>query len=121
MMQPSKQQIPTLRERISGEVLALMGRHRVTQTTLAAYLGMKQSSLSDRLKCMTPWRVDELEAIAAYFDVPVTKLLGDDPIISCSSRADHLTSLNDPFLAPTLPWDEPAADYQPELALVAAT
>lgn len=65
------------REAIASEVRALMGRHRVSQTGLAAVLGMSQSALSRRLNAEQPFDADELLAIARFFKVNVTQLLSE--------------------------------------------
>lgn len=64
---------------VAEEVLSLMGRRRVSQTKLAEELSrrgcpMSQPSLSKRLSGLVPFDTDELLAVAAYFDVEVTKL-----------------------------------------------
>lgn len=51
-----------------------MGRHQVSQVTLAAHIGISQPSLSQRLNGNKPFSTDELFAVAAYFDVEVTAL-----------------------------------------------
>jgi transcriptional regulator with XRE-family HTH domain len=67
------------REAVAEEVRAAMARgrrgRRVSQTELAAYLEMGQSSLSRRLSGEYPFDVDELDRIAAYLNVPTTDLL----------------------------------------------
>lgn len=62
------------REGVSAEIRALMGRHKVNQTQLAAAIGLKQSGVSERLNGKTPWNIDELDRVAAYFNVPITTL-----------------------------------------------
>lgn len=57
-----------------------MGRHQVTQKRLAAYLKaqgfqLSQPSLSKRLAGHVPWTVDELEAVAQFFDKNIMDLL----------------------------------------------
>jgi transcriptional regulator with XRE-family HTH domain len=70
---------------IIEEVGALMGRHRITQGELARAVGLSAQSMSQRMQAHINFRVDELEAIAAYFDVPITALFttsnpgGDGP------------------------------------------
>ena len=54
---------------MSAEIRALMGRHRVTQTALAEYLGMSQSALSERLNGHVPWDIDDLVGIADRFEI----------------------------------------------------
>lgn len=52
-----------------------MGRRRISQTALAEALGMSQPSLSKRLSGDQAFSLDELLAVAAFFDVEVTALL----------------------------------------------
>lgn len=47
----------------------------MTNAALAAATGIEKSTLGRKLKG-APFKVDELEAIAAYFDVPITDLFG---------------------------------------------
>jgi transcriptional regulator with XRE-family HTH domain len=66
---------PALRERVAEEVRALMGRRRTTGAQLARAIGVPQSSLSRKLTGRYPLDVDDLEAIAAYFEIPVASLI----------------------------------------------
>ena len=52
-----------------------MGRHRVSQITLAGHIGISQPALSRRLLGEHPFDMDELLSIAAFFNVEVTALL----------------------------------------------
>ena len=72
----------TTRDTIAGNVRALLGRHRTSQTAMARHLGTTQQSLSRRLVGEVAFDTDELSAIAAYFDVPITALFDglDDPV-----------------------------------------
>ena len=74
--------VPSLdgRLRFAGEVKALMGRHDVTQLRLAEYLGIGQPELSKRLKGRTPFKIDEILAIADGFGVSVGTLFGETTI-----------------------------------------
>ena len=68
------------RSEVAANVRALMGRgingKRVTQAQLAAILDLKsQGAVSDRLSAKHPFDLDEMLAIAAFFDVEVTDLL----------------------------------------------
>lgn len=68
------------RREVAANVRALMGRgingKRVTQTELAVVLGLKsQAAVSDRLSGKTAFDLDEMLALAAFFDVKVTDLL----------------------------------------------
>lgn len=68
-----------LRETVSAEVRALMGRHRVTQVALAEAVGMTQSSLSRCLASKRAFDLDELLAIARYFNLPISRLIEISP------------------------------------------
>lgn len=59
---------------IIEEVGSLLGRHRVKQSELAREIGLSAQSMSQRMQGHINFRVDELEAIASYFDVPITAL-----------------------------------------------
>lgn len=76
---------------VAEEVLSLMGRRRVSQTTLATHLGMSQPALSKRLGAKQPFTMDELLEIAAYFDVEVTALLVS--VVQGGSSSPWITAL----------------------------
>lgn len=61
---------------VAGEVRAHMARRRVTQVQLAEMLGIKQVSVSERLRGKTPFRLDELGIIADAFGIHPAALLG---------------------------------------------
>lgn len=61
-------------QRIIHEVGALIGRHRLTQKELATAIGIGQQAMSQRMTGHTPFTIADLEAISAYFDVPITSL-----------------------------------------------
>lgn len=72
------------REIIAANIRALMGRHKCSQEKLAKdALGKKQPAISKRLSGEVAFDIDELLAIAGYFNVEVTVLLrglpGQDP------------------------------------------
>lgn len=81
------------RRAIAEEVLALMGRHRTSQKTLATYLGMSQPALSKRLAGFQPFDADELLDVAAFFEVDVTALLVG---VRTGSFSSLLTALPEP-------------------------
>jgi transcriptional regulator with XRE-family HTH domain len=60
---------------IVQEVGALMGRYRITQAELADAIGMSAQAMSQRMQGRIAFRIDELDEIAAYFDVPITSLV----------------------------------------------
>lgn len=68
------------REIIAANIRALMGRHRCSQEKLAKEaLGKKQPAISKRLSGEVAFDIDELLAIADYFNVEVTVLLQGIP------------------------------------------
>ena len=79
-MAPARESTAHLRRNaVSAEIRALMGRHRVTQTELAHWLGIGQSSLSERLNGRVPWDIDDLNGIAERFGVEVATLFAPPP------------------------------------------
>jgi transcriptional regulator with XRE-family HTH domain len=64
-----------LRERVAEEIRALMARRRVTQTQLAAHMGVSQSYVSRRLLGQEAFDLDDLDVISAFFGVAVVTLL----------------------------------------------
>lgn len=64
---------------VSDEVRALMGRHQVSQTTLAAWLGLTQPAVSARLRGATEWKVSEIDRISEGFAVHPSELMGGHP------------------------------------------
>jgi transcriptional regulator with XRE-family HTH domain len=65
-----------LTSRVSDEVRALMGRHRITQRDLAVWMGLNQTAISARLRGATEWKVSEIERVADGFGVHPSELMG---------------------------------------------
>lgn len=65
-----------LTRRVSSEVRALCGRHEISQTQLAAWLGLTQPAISARLRGVTEWKVAEIDRIAHGFAVHPASLMG---------------------------------------------
>lgn len=65
-----------LDQRISQEVRALMGRYAVSQTRLAAWLGLNQTAVSARLRGSTEWKASDLQRVAEGFRVHPAELMG---------------------------------------------
>jgi transcriptional regulator with XRE-family HTH domain len=65
----------TLTSCVAAEVRAGLARNRRTQSQLAVHLGVSQATVARRLAGIAPFDVAELEAIAAFLDVPVGSLL----------------------------------------------
>lgn len=56
-------------------ILGFMGETRTTQTALANALGWSQPYISRRVNGQKAWDVDDLDAIAGYFDIPTDVLM----------------------------------------------
>ena len=69
---------PPLRVTIAEEIRALMGRRRMSAVRLGAAIGRSQSYMSRRMTGEIPFDVDDLDAICAALDVPITRLIGVD-------------------------------------------
>lgn len=64
----------TAKQLVAEEIRALKARRNDTQEALAAHLGRSQSYVSRRLTGEYPFDLDDLELIAARYDVPITDL-----------------------------------------------
>lgn len=58
-----------------ANIRAEMARRGISQTTLAAAVGMSQFSISSRIRGVTAWTLDELVAVADALDVPLEVIL----------------------------------------------
>lgn len=65
----------TYREAVAAEVRAMMGRRRITQGAIAQALGLSQAAVSRRLTGDTAFDLDDVFALARYFDVKLSALL----------------------------------------------
>lgn len=63
------------RERVAGEIRAIMARKRITASVLSAEVGVPAATLSRKLTGKTGITVDELLAISAALDVSAADLL----------------------------------------------
>ena len=61
--------------RIADEIRAEMARLRRTQEDYAAFAGMSQSAVSNRLAGKTPLDVAELDAICTWLGIDVASLI----------------------------------------------
>lgn len=108
-----------LTERVSDEVRALMGRHRISQTDLAVWLGVNQTAISARLRGATEWKVSEIEKVAEGFGVHPSELMGG---YATNPRPDGpggggLRIVRHRGLEPRTRW---LGVFRPDLALCAA-
>jgi transcriptional regulator with XRE-family HTH domain len=60
---------------VGANVRAEMARRSVTQTTLAAALGISQAQVSKRLAGAVAFDVNELRAVADFLGVPLPLLI----------------------------------------------
>jgi transcriptional regulator with XRE-family HTH domain len=60
---------------LGANVRAEMARRGDSQTDLGRVLGISQGSVSARLRGETPFKINELVTLVAYFDVPLARLL----------------------------------------------
>jgi AraC-like DNA-binding protein len=65
----------TAAKRVATEIRGLMGARNLTATDLANHLGVHRWTAARRIKGETDLSINELEAIAAWLDVPVTRLI----------------------------------------------
>ena len=86
-MTTTTQDAQTARELVAEEARALMARRRVSQTDLAAATSTTQPYWSRRLTGAVALDVDDLAALAAFLDVPVTDLLA--PLGARSANASY--------------------------------
>jgi predicted transcriptional regulator len=64
---------PTL---FAARLRDMMRVRAVSQADLGDELGLPQSAVSDRLRCRTPWRFDEVLTVADLLDVSLDELAG---------------------------------------------
>lgn len=67
--------ITTAAAQTGQNVRAEMARKGVTQSELAAALGLSQTVISSRLRGKTPFDVNEITTTAAFLGLPVVSLI----------------------------------------------
>lgn len=87
-------------EKFSKRIFDLLAASGYTQTELARYLGLKSQTISHWISGRSTPTFDRLEAIARYFHLSVSELLGDidpdespSPSIIFHSVSDDLTQI----------------------------
>jgi predicted transcriptional regulator len=65
---------------VGANIRAEMARRKVPQREIADLLDLPQASVSKRLAGEVPWRITELAKIAAFLDVPLAVLLGQEAV-----------------------------------------
>ncbi len=68
-----------------------MAPARISQRDLSSALGMPASSLGDRLRGLTQWRVTELAAVAQVLGCDLAELLTSETLRSASTTATEST------------------------------
>lgn len=66
---------PTPRERVAANVRAEVARRQDTQADVARVLGLSQQSVSKKLRGAVPFDLDQLEALALHYGVPVEQFV----------------------------------------------
>lgn len=65
----------TTREEIAANVRAALAYRGLEQSSLVPVIGKSDSAVSTRLRGVAHFRIDELQAIAAFLEVPLEQLL----------------------------------------------
>lgn len=74
----------SLPQKTAAEVRAEMARQRISQSALAEQLGRTQQYVSRRIVGEVPFDVADLEKIAEFFGVPVSRLVPDNTTASAA-------------------------------------
>lgn len=74
---------------VSAKVRGVLAEQSVRQGDLAAMLGLVAQSLSARMTGRTPWRVDEVVAMAAALQVPLARVLPLDELAEPEPHAEE--------------------------------
>ena len=67
--------VPSTSDRITRSVRGLLAARRLTGTDLATHLGISTQAIHRRYAGTTPWRIDEIDAIAAWLGTSPDLLL----------------------------------------------
>lgn len=66
-----------LRARVAEQIRVEMARRQLRGTDLAAVLGVSVQSVSYKLRALTWFSVEDLDAISRAWNVPLGELVGD--------------------------------------------
>ncbi|WP_460787051.1 helix-turn-helix domain-containing protein [Nocardioides maradonensis] len=69
----------TSREQIAENVRAAKARRRVTDAAIAEATGLSRSGVNERINGNANFRIDELQKVAAFLEVPLEQLLAPTP------------------------------------------
>lgn len=68
-------QTPTTAAAVAREVRAELGRQSISGAALGRHLGLSQPAIYRRLHAEVPFDVDQVQAIAQLFGVPLSQFL----------------------------------------------
>ncbi|MGN7705061.1 helix-turn-helix domain-containing protein [Cellulosimicrobium sp. 22601] len=63
-------------ERVTDAVTVAIKERGLSQTTVAAHLGISQAAVNRRLRGQVSWRINELERLAVLLEVDESTLVG---------------------------------------------
>uniref|UniRef100_UPI00397CE477 helix-turn-helix domain-containing protein n=1 Tax=Nocardia sp. A7 TaxID=2789274 RepID=UPI00397CE477 len=66
-------------DKVTANVRALFARHNVSAARVSDVLGWSQAYMSRRMSGKTAWDIEDLDAIALMFEVPLESLTADPP------------------------------------------
>lgn len=71
---------PTTRDQIAANVRAALAYRGLDQSALVPVIGKSDSAVSTRLRGIANFRIEELQAIAEFLEVPLERLVaaGDE-------------------------------------------
>jgi hypothetical protein len=75
MSAPTDKNPGTAAQRVATEIRGLMGARKLGTVDLAKHLDVSRHTAARRLNGETDLSINELEAIAAWLDVPVTRIM----------------------------------------------
>lgn len=71
---PASTEPPTIYDNITAVTRILMAfRGGMTQSDLARLMGVDKAVISKSFKGFRPWKIEDVEALADVFDVPITR------------------------------------------------
>lgn len=99
-----------LYKRVAANVRIQMALRQVSQTALAAHLGVAQQSVSPKVRGMTPFTLTDIDALARWWGLEPAELLAAHPWSGSSpsravnsgwrSRLAKVASHQSPFVTP---------------------
>lgn len=109
-MDSTSQQPQHTLDNVTRMVRTLLAASDYSQAELAEAISMKPSGLTRRMKGDTSWQLKDIEAIAAYFDLPISVFFEDPrPLLGLDlrefksrwdSHSAHQGSFFEPFPEP---------------------